>query len=370
MDVVLAFLGAFSFLQTIIAFIIVIGLLVFFHEFGHFIAAKKANMLVEEFALGFGPAIWSKKRGETQYSLRAVPLGGFCKMAGEMPADEETEKELEEENPKLKEAREEGRLFYQKPSWQRFIVIAMGPIMNFVLAILLLASVFVIFGLPVEPSDSTRIGDVIPQNPAAEAGLRAGDRIIAIDGTPVDHWDEMAAIISAHPEEEITVRIDRRGEEFSVSLAPKIGEDGSGAIGIYPDVVREPIPVLPAIGMGTLQTVDMIGALFQALGEMITGRAPADVGGPVRIAQMVGEAAQVGMDYLMTFAAFISINLGIINLLPIPALDGGRLIFLIVEMVRRKNLDPEKEGMVHFIGFIFLLILIGIIIIRDITQIF
>lgn len=364
MEIILAFLGAFSFLQTVVTFIIVIGVLIFFHEMGHFLAAKKSGILVEEFALGFGPALISKKRGETRYSIRAFPLGGFCKMAGEMPEEEGKESE------QYKKAREEGRCFYQKPAWMRFIVVSMGPIMNFVLAALLFAAVFVFFGLPVAPSETTDIGDVIPGAPAAEAGLRAGDRIVAIEGEAVEEWDKMAGIINQNPGRELEFSIERRGEVFSISMIPQEQEDGRGAIGIYPDAVRERLSLLSALGMGTLQTVDVIAALFVALQEMITGQVPADIGGPVRIAQMVGEAAEIGLYYLLTFAGFISINLGIINLLPFPALDGGRLVFIIIEMVRRKGLDPEKEGLVHFIGFVFLLLLIGVIIIRDLTQIF
>ncbi len=364
MEAILAFLGAFSFLQTVITFIIVIGVLIFFHEMGHFLAAKKSGILVEEFALGFGPALFSRKRGETRYSLRAFPLGGFCKMAGEMP--EEEGKESEE----YRKAREAGRCFYQKPAWMRFIVVAMGPIMNFFLAALLFASVFMFFGLPVAPAETTDIGDVIPGTPAAEAGLRAGDRIVAIEGEPVEKWENMVSMINQSPGQEMQFSIERRDEVFTVAITPQEQEDGRGAIGIYQDAVRERLSPLRALGMGTLQTFQVIGALFVALREMITGQAPADIGGPVLIAQMVREAADIGMYYLLTFVAFISINLGIINLFPFPALDGGRLVFIIIEMVRRKSLDPEKEGLVHFIGFVFLLLLIGVIIIRDLTQIF
>lgn len=364
MELILAFTGALSFLQTVLTFIIVIGVLIFFHEMGHFIAAKRSDILVEEFALGFGPALISRKRGETRYSLRAFPLGGFCKMAGEMP------EEKGEESEKYLQAQKEGRCFFQKPAWKRFVVVAMGPIMNFVLAALLFSLVFVFYGLPVAPAETTDIGEVIPGAPAAEAGLRAGDRIIEVEGQPVTEWDEMAGIIRQYPEQDLEIKVQRRDEVFSVVLQPEIQEDGRGAIGIYPDVVREPLSFLNSLWMGTIQTFEVIGALFLALRDMITGAAPAEVGGPVRIAQMVGEAAEVGMSYLLNFMGFISINLGIINLLPIPALDGGRLIFIIVEMVRRKSLDPEKEGLVHFIGFVFLLILIGIIIIRDLTQVF
>ncbi len=353
--------------QTIFTFIIVLGVLIFFHEMGHFLAAKRFGVYVEEFALGFGPKIFSRKRGETVYSVRAFPLGGFCKLLGEMPEDEEIDQERQKV---IKKATEDERCFFQKPAYKRLIIIAMGPLMNVFLAILVFFLAFAFFGIPVDALDSTVLGDVIPTMPAHEAGIRAGDKIVAIEGQVVDSWDNMAGKINKSPGQELTIQVNRRGELLTFQLTPETNEQGAGVIGIYPQWIREKVPIWESLKLGVQNTWFVTEAIFIGISEMITGRAPADIGGPVRIAQMVGEAARVGILNVMNLTAIISINLAIINLLPIPALDGGRLIFILLEMVRGKAVDPQKEGYAHFIGFVFLIILIVIIIIRDITQIF
>lgn len=361
----MALTGVLSLVQTIVAFIIVLGILIFFHEMGHHLAAKKFGIMVQEFALGFGPRLISRKRGETVYSIRAFPLGGFCKMVGEMPHEEK-----EDLDPAVEKAIEGGRAFYQKPAWQRFLVIALGPLMNIFLAFLLFSLIFIFIGVPTAGSPTTDVGDVFPGEPAAEAGIRPGDSIVAIEGEGVSTWDDMASIIGKNAGNEIEVQVQRRDELLTFSMTPVEREDGSGAIGIYQAFIRDKVSPWEAVSLGVYQTWGVTVAVVQAFVDIITRQAPAEVGGPVRIAQMVGDAARVGLDYLMNFTAFISINLAIINLLPIPALDGGRLLFLIAEIIRGKAIDPEKEGLVHFVGFVLLLVLIGVIIVRDITQIF
>ncbi len=357
--------GVLSFLKTAVIFIVVLGALIFFHELGHYLAAKRFDIYVQEFALGFGPKIWSRQKGETLHSLRALPLGGFCKMAGENPGED-----FAEEDILVKEAFAEGRCFYQKSPYKRFMVIAMGPIMNIFLALLIFILVFAFWGIPIGAAQTTLIGDVIPGYPAAEAGLRPGDSIVAINGRGVDSWEEMSALIRANPDLEIELKVQRRGQLLTLAMTPQANEAGYGEIGIYPAPVYEKISLGEAFKYGVIQTWGVSVAIVKGYYQIITRQAPAEIGGVVKIAQMVGDAAQVGAAYLMSFAAFISINLAIINLLPIPALDGGRLFFLLAEIVTGKAIDPEKEGMVHFIGFIILLVLIGIVLINDIRQIF
>ncbi len=356
-------------LTTIVSFIVVLGILIFFHELGHFMVAKYVGVQVEEFAIGMGPKLISKQKGETLYSLRALPLGGFCKMTGEMPIDEESD---EEEIKLYEQAVEDERTLFQKSILERFGVLSMGSIMNFVLGILLFALIFTFFGVPVEESDSTVIGQVAPQAPAYEAGLRDHDEIVAIDGVEVNEWQEVQAKIHQSQEEELLFQVERDGDNLEYRVTPEYAEEVDNAIiGINPVFERERLNPISALGRGIMQTVMMIFGILYAFGQMITGQmGTGGVAGPVGIASMIGDSARSGLMRLMEFTALISINLGVINLLPIPALDGGRLIFLLVEAVRGKPVDPEKEGLVHLIGMAFLLLLMVVIVFFDIQRIF
>ncbi|MFW6410319.1 MAG: RIP metalloprotease RseP, partial [Halanaerobiales bacterium] len=350
----------------IVSFVLVLGLLIFVHEFGHFITAKKSDIRVEEFALGFGPRLFSRQKGETIYSLRAIPLGGFCNMTGEFPPDEDAD---EEEKKTYEMAQKAGRTFNQKSLLKRFLVIFMGPLMNFLLAIIIFAMIFSFFGIPVDNSQSTTIGELIPERPASEAGFRAGDEIVRVDGQSVDTWEEMSSIVSQSAGEEITIELKRNEEIISKNIEPvEDKETGQGVIGVYPEVVREKLGPFKAIGYGVLQTGQTIVAIFAGFAQMISQRSAADLGGPIMIASIVGQAARVGMANLLNWTAFISINLGILNLLPVPALDGGRLVFIIIEAIRGKPISPEKEGYVHFIGFVLLMILMVFIIYQDLMR--
>ncbi len=353
---------------TVLSFIIVLGILIFVHEFGHYIVAKKVDIRVEEFALGFGPRLFSRKKGETVYSLRAVPLGGFCNMTGEFVPDEEMD---DEERQIYEEAKERGRCFHQQPLYQRFLVVFMGPMMNFLLAFMLFIIIFVGFGLPVGDLDSTVIGGVSPGQPAAEAGLTAGDEIRSIAGRSVSSWEDIQQQIrSFAPGQEIEIELLREGEEISVVLAPE-EQQGYPMIGITPETYRESIGVISAVIRGAEESWLITSMIARGFGQMLTGGLTADdIGGPVMIASMAGDAARQGLDIVMRFTAVISINLGIINLLPIPALDGGRILFMIIEGIRRKPIDPRKEGLVHLIGFVILMVLMVFIIFLDIWTLF
>ena len=355
-------------LTTIVSFIVVLGILIFFHELGHFMVAKYVGVQVEEFAIGMGPKLISKQKGETLYSLRALPLGGFCKMTGEMPIDEEAD---EEEIKLYEQAVEDERTLFQKSILERFGVLSMGSIMNFVLGILLFALIFMFFGVPTGQSDSTVIGQVQPQSPAYEAGLRDHDQIIAIDGVEVDEWQEVQTKIHQSQEEELLLEVERDGAVLEYRVTPEYEERVDNAIiGIAPVFQRERINPISALGRGIMQTVMLIFGILHAFGQMITGQMAAEVAGPVGIASMIGDSARSGLLRLMEFTALISINLGVINLLPIPALDGGRLVFLLVEAVRGKPVDPEKEGLVHLVGMALLLLLMVVIVFFDIQRIF
>lgn len=339
-------------MTTLWASIFVFGLLIVFHELGHFLAAKKADIKVEEFAIGMGPKIFSKQIGETLYSLRLLPLGGYNKMAG-MEAEDVPDE----------------RGFNSKSVLQRMWVIVSGSLMNFVLAAILFTTIFAFVGIP---NITTEIGNVIEGKPAHNAGLYPGDVITAVNGEQVDKWSEVVTIIHTHPEEPIQLKILRDGQILEVTVIPELEPNqGIGLIGIESGEVKwETQGFFQSIYQAVIQTIQFAILILVSLGQMITGQMSADVVGPVGIVQEIGNSAKVGIPHLLNLAAIISINLGLFNLLPIPALDGSRLVFLLIEGVRRKPIDPNKENFVHLIGFALLMLLVIMITYKDISKIF
>ncbi|TDO89360.1 regulator of sigma E protease [Halanaerobium saccharolyticum] len=353
---------------TIVSFIVVLGILVFIHEFGHYITAKKSDIMVSEFALGFGPKLLSKKVGETVYSIRAIPLGGFCNMVGEFPADESMP---EEERKIYDQAKENGRLFTQKPAFKRLAVIFMGPIMNFLLAALIFILTFAIFGVPTSTTEKAILGRVIPEQPAAEAGLKANDRILAINGQEISSWQEMSELIRNNANQKITIRYQRNEEINTISLTPVLSEESNqGVIGVYPQLVRENLSIGNSITMGLQQTYQVFKMTIMGFVQMFRESSAEDIGGPIMIASIIGQAARRGLLNVLSWTAIISINLGIINLFPFPALDGGRILFIFIEIIRGKPVDPRKESYVHLIGFALLMILMIFIIYNDLMRTF
>jgi len=338
---------------TFVASVFVFGILIFFHELGHFTVAKWVGIKVHEFSLGFGPKLLTIPREETSYNLRIFPLGGFVRMAGMDPNEKDEE--------------DDGRGFNTKTVGQRIAVIFAGPLMNFLLAVLLLSTIFVFQGIPVA---TTVISEVIPDFPAAKSGIQAGDRIVAIDGQPVNSWEELSGIISRKPEQEVEVTVLRDGVEKQFWLFTVRDENNTGKIGIYPEQGLSKGNVFQALALGVDYTARITWMLLDFIAKMITGQTPADVGGPVRVVNEIGKAAQVGFFFLLQLAAFLSINLGLFNLFPIPALDGSRILFLLWEKVRGRPVDPVKENFIHLIGFGLLLLLVVVITYNDILQVF
>ncbi|MCR3922483.1 MAG: RIP metalloprotease RseP [Firmicutes bacterium] len=335
---------------TLVASVVIFGLLIFFHELGHFLVAKKVGIGVIEFAIGFGPRLVRREVGETTYSLRAFPLGGFVRLVGEEP-DDDSDEEVN---------------FQKKSVWQRFSVIAAGPLMNFLLAILLFSLIyFAYLGVPVY--SSTAIGELLPDAVAEEAGLLSGDRILSIAGQEVGDWHELVALIHANPEREIQIVYERNNETRTVLVTPqRDAETGDGRIGIGAETRM--YALLPAIRMGVEHTVWFIRFIATSMVQMISGRMAPDVVGPVGIISLVGEVAQTGMMNLLSLAAIISLNLGFLNLLPIPALDGSRLMFLALEGLRGRPVDPQKESFIHFVGFTLLILLMIVIAYQDLVR--
>lgn len=326
---------------TAISFVLVFGLLVFFHEGGHFLLARYNGITVHEFSLGMGPKIFSKKGKETLYAIRLLPIGGYVQMEGE---DEASDKKGS---------------FSKKSPLQRLSVIAAGPIMNFLLAIVLFMIIFAFVGLP-----TNVIGDFPTDSPAYEAGLETGDEIISIDNKKTDSWDEVVKEIS-NSKETLKIKVNRSGEIITRNIETKV-ENGRKIIGIFPKGSKNPIKI---IGYSINQVYKVSKAILTFFVKLpFQGMKEGDVVGPVGLVSLVGDAAQRGFLDVLSLASLISINLGIVNLLPIPALDGGRIIFILIEFFRGKPVDPEKEGYVHLVGFVILLSLMAFLVFKDVKE--
>ncbi|ACB85019.1 RIP metalloprotease RseP [Natranaerobius thermophilus] len=334
-------------METLIYSIIIFGLLIFMHEFGHFIIAKLNKVSVLEFAMGFGPKLVGFQKGETKYSLRIIPLGGYCRMKGEDPDESD----------------EEGSFLKATPL-QRIAILAAGSIMNFVLAIILLSTLYGTLGVPGD--DPNEVGHIVEDGVADEAGIEPGDEITRVNDTEIDSWEQLVTIINENPGEELELSIHRNGDNFQLTVVPEEEpETGRGLIGI---TNLQEASFFAAIRQGAEETWWFTTMIFVGLYQMITGQIEADVAGPVGIVHMIGEVAETGLVNLLPFAAFLSINLGILNLLPIPALDGSRIIFSLVELIRGRPVDPTKENFVHFIGFAFLIMLMFVILYNDLMR--
>lgn len=326
---------------TIIATIFVFGVIVLIHEWGHFITAKLTGMRVDEFAIGFGSALWSRRKGETLYSLRAVPLGGYNKIAGM------TEEEANEENVPR------DRAFVYKPLWARFVVIAAGATMNFVLAILLFIGVFAFRGIDTINEEPV-IGRLLPNTPAAVSMLRPGDRIVEIQGTKINKWTDISPRMQELGGQTVNVTVSRNGELHRIELVPKI-DNNRVMLGITPEIMTREVGIGESIVLGTDRALLMLKQMLIGLGMLVTGNAPAaDLAGPVGIAQMAGTVARTGIWNLLIFTGILSLNLGLINLLPVPVLDGGHLVLILLEALRGKKLPDKALYYIQMVGIAML----------------
>ncbi len=333
--------------------ILLLGVIVMVHELGHFVVGRLCGIGVEEFSIGMGPKIFGWKKKDIQYSIRAIPLGGYVHFTGE-----------DEDNPKE-------NAFNNHPVWKRFLTVAAGASMNFVLAFAAIFVLFTLYGYMMV--NVPEFYQVEPGTPAAEAGLLAGDKVISVDGVEISYdeagFDEMYAMFSARTDATpLEIGIDRGGEVFNVSVSKAQTAEGAWQLGV---VLGARERVTPGIalqasweafcGMSTMMIDFLKGLVFRGEGA---DQVQSVVG-------VIGEASGLmkqGFDMVLNMLATISMNLGIMNLLPLPALDGGRLVFLIIEAIRRKPLPPEKEGMVHGIGMIALLILMAVLVFSDIMK--
>ncbi|WP_378951916.1 RIP metalloprotease RseP [Pelosinus sp. sgz500959] len=338
-------------LTTAVATIFVFGLLVLVHELGHFFTAKMVGMRVDEFAIGFGPKVISYKYGETLYSWRIIPLGGFNKIAGMDPEEEQDEQS-----------------FNAKSIPARMLVIVAGSAMNFVLPIVLFLTIFLNSGID-SPTNQPIIGNVFADKPAAQAGLVVDDRIVAVNDTEIVSWQQFVSIVQVNPNNKLTLRYEHQGKMQTTIVTPEYDEKANrGIIGIMPKLEKYHPGVVEAIGLSFKQTYMVASSMVVGIGQMITGKAAAEVAGPIGVAQMAGEVAQLGLMPLLQFAAFLSINLGLINLLPVPVLDGGHLVTLAIEGLRGKPLNKKHLQFVQMIGFALLMLLFLVATFKDIAR--
>lgn len=348
-------------MTTVLAFVFVLGLLIFIHELGHFLAAKLFGIRVERFSIGYPPRMIGKKIGDTDYCISWIPFGGYVKLAGMI--DESMDTDFLEREPQPWE-------FRSKPVWQRSIVIAAGPAMNVLLAILVFSGIFFSTGVP-EPVGPV-VGEVVAESPAQAAGLQPGDRIVRIDGQPVETWDDLTAIIHAHPDVPLQIEWVRDGRQMSAEITPVLDKArGIGLIGIQSQVVMRKVSVFGALARGASYSWFLTEMVVSSISRIIVGEESfrEALGGPIIIAKMAGESARSGFGSLLMFTAFISLQLGFLNILPVPVLDGGHLVFLAIEGVRRKPVSPKTRLVVQQVGMALLLALMVFIIINDIQKI-
>ncbi|MFC3040329.1 RIP metalloprotease RseP [Virgibacillus xinjiangensis] len=419
-------------MTTVIAFILMFGLLVFVHEWGHLIFAKRAGMLAREFAIGFGPKVFSFTRNETLYTIRLIPAGGYVRVAGEDPEIielkpghhiglefNETGKvekiivnnkskhpnarplevervdldhelviegyDIDEENQKLHfdvdpkaffvmDERETqiapyDRQFASKTTGQRAMQLFAGPMMNFLLAILLFIAIGLVQGIPV---DEAKMSEVQPDTPAEEAGFQPGDEVVEIEGNTVSTWEEFTSIVRENPGRELSMTILRDGVQEEITVVPAEvpieGQDPIGQIGVYQAFEKS---FLGTFEYGFTQTVDTTKTILTNLMMLITGQVSIELlSGPVGIYDATDQVVQTGLMNFLMWTAILSVNLGVVNLVPLPALDGGRLMFVGLEAVRGKPISPEKEGVFHFVGFALLMLLMIIVTWNDIQRLF
>jgi len=349
--------------MSILSAIVLLGIIIFVHELGHFLFAKLMHVRVLKFSLGFGPKIIGKKYGDTEYLLSSIPLGGYVKMLGEAPGEEE----ISEEDKKF--------AYNYQPVWKRFMIVFCGPLFNLLCAMLIFFFSF-LHGIPVLLSE---IGSVMTNTPAEKAGLLKGDTIIEIDGVLIHQWDEMTDIIHKNPGKLLNLKVQRDSKNFLLAVTPEIkkvqdifGEGKEvGLIGIKPSgstFIRQ-AGIISAATDSIERTWDISVLTIVSIAKLIQRVIPMDsIGGPVLIVQMAGEQASRGALNFFVFMAIININLGVLNLLPIPVLDGGHLLFLGIEAIRRKPLSEKIISVSQKIGLTVLLTLMAVVIFNDVMR--
>lgn len=345
--------------MSILIAVLIFGALVLFHEWGHFLAARRMGVVVKEFSLGMGPRLISRQKGETLYSWKLLPIGGSCMMLGEFD---------DEPVPGS---------FQSKSVWQRIFIVVMGPVFNFVMAFILAVILIAMVGY-----DKPVVQEIIEDMPAQEAGLEAGDEIISINGRHIVLYSEITDYLTFHQDElakePVTITWKHDGEKKSASIRAAVSEDGRYILGIRgSSAFRTKAGPVTALTYGAAQVRYWVRLVFESLGMLFKGQAKvSDLSGPVGIVTVINDTYQEtrtdGMFYvivnLINLTILLSANLGVVNLFPIPALDGGRILLLLIEAVRGKKMKPEHEGMIQFAGFALLMLLMVVVMYNDIAR--
>ncbi len=365
----------------IVLAIIIFGMIVIIHELGHMLVAKKNGIVVFEFAIGMGPTLLSKKIGDTIYSLKLLPLGGSCMMGED---DTEEEEELpdnveESEESQATEMSSKPELkgnFNEKSVWARMAVIFAGPLFNFILAFVLSVIVVATVGFI---STEIQMTERDTPTPAMEAGLQTGDVITELNGKNVKLWEELMFFMQFNGTEPVDVTYEREGEKYTVQVTPTIDEStGAYILGVGSVGYQQANP-LEMLEYGFFTMKYRIDIVVESLRLLVTGGVSMDeMAGPVGIVTVVEDTYDASSQYgllstvisMLNLTILLAANLGVMNLLPIPALDGGRLVFLIIEAIRGKRISPEKEGMAHFVGFALLMVLMVVVLFNDIARLF
>ena len=353
-------------MSTVISFIVVLGILIFVHELGHFLAAKASGVRVLKFSLGFGPRLIGKKVGHTDYMISAIPLGGYVRMLGDDP----TEDLGPDEAPFS---------FLNQGTFKKTFIVAAGPVANFLFAVFALWIVFML-GVPVLESV---VGDVLENSPAERAGLMAEDRITSIDGVSITEWEEMSRLIQESGGDELALVVERTTdggtEDLLIHITPELRE-GTNELMLPDEVYMIGISMsdvyhydregpIGAIGASVVETGRIVGITFIVIGKMFSGEVPLNnLGGPILIAQVSAEAFRLGLMEFLYFLALISINLGILNLLPVPILDGGHLAFFVIEGVIGRPINLRVKEIALQIGLVLLVALMGLAFYFDISR--
>lgn len=347
--------------MSLIYFLIVLSVLVLVHEFGHFIAAKRIGISVEKFSFGFGPKLFSMKRGDTEYLISSIPLGGYIKMAGDEPGESLTGKKIE---------------FLSRSIGERFLVIFAGPLLNYILAFLIFSVIFM-FG---NPTLTTEVGSLLKDYPAEKSGLVAGDKVIKADGKDVKYWEDMTEIIHKHLDGPIKLTIDKNGNISEVEIQPVIRDvkDIFGKhtkialLGIAPSQKIESVRYgfFESFSKGYRKVIDLTAITYKAIWSIVTGRLSMkeSMTGPIGIFMIAGKAAQMGLIYLFHLMAMLSASLAIFNLLPLPVLDGGHILFLFVEKLRGRPLSVKVQENIANVGVGLLILLTVFIFYNDIIK--
>ena len=347
-----------AFFNSAVYFVVVLGALIVVHEFGHFIVAKKSGVRVERFSIGFGPPLWRKQWRDTEYQVALVPLGGYVKMHGEQPDEAVSDSQ--------------GSFLHQSV-WKRIPIVAAGPGFNLLFAIVLLAFIHLV-GMPVGVETSVRLGKIFEGSAAAQAGLQTGDTVVALDGKPIERVDELRSQIIASNGRVLQMQVNRTGQMLTVPLTPrKDTESGEWRIGVElrgeGRRLQRSAP-LTALGQGFAQTWQITKLTVEGFGKLISGAIPLKDGlsGPLGIAREIGRQAEQGWRSVVFFAALISVNLGILNLLPIPVLDGGHLLFFVIEVIQGKPVSIRAREVAQRAGLLVLAALILLALSNDVRH--